>query len=312
MAGMLKYAVKKIFLGIPAILGVSIILFSIMHMIPGDPIVLIVGERVDPSRIEELREAWGLNKPIYIQYFYWLSHFIQGDFGTSIIHRQPVSDLIFSRLPFTIELTLTSLIIAYIIGIPIGVVAALKRGSWIDYLAMGFAIFFYSMPGFWLGLMLMLLFGLYLKWLPLSGYGGPESLILPALTLALPSIAMIARLIRSEMLEVLTEDYVRTAWAKGLPSRTVIFRHAFKNALIPVIVMFFLQLPWLIGGAVVIETVFAWPGMGRLLYKSIVRQDYPVVQAIILIIAILTVISNILGDIVSAILDPRIRLEEAG
>jgi len=309
---MLKYAVKKIFLGIPAILGVSIILFSIMHMIPGDPIVLIVGERVDPSRIEELREAWGLNKPIYIQYFYWLSHFIQGDFGTSIIHRQPVSDLIFSRLPFTIELTLTSLIIAYIIGIPIGVVAALKRGSWIDYLAMGFAIFFYSMPGFWLGLMLMLLFGLYLKWLPLSGYGGPESLILPALTLALPSIAMIARLIRSEMLEVLTEDYVRTAWAKGLPSRTVIFRHAFKNALIPVIVMFFLQLPWLIGGAVVIETVFAWPGMGRLLYKSIVRQDYPVVQAIILIIAILTVISNILGDIVSAILDPRIRLEEAG
>ncbi len=312
MAGMLKYAVKKIFLGIPAILGVSIILFSIMHMIPGDPIVLIVGERVDPSRIEELREAWGLNKPIYIQYFYWLSHFIQGDFGTSIIHRQPVSDLIFSRLPFTIELTLTSLIIAYIIGIPIGVVAALKRGSWIDYLAMGFAIFFYSMPGFWLGLMLMLLFGLYLKWLPLSGYSGPESLILPALTLALPSIAMIARLIRSEMLEVLTEDYVRTAWAKGLPSRTVIFRHAFKNALIPVIVMFFLQLPWLIGGAVVIETVFAWPGMGRLLYKSIVRQDYPVVQAIILIIAILTVISNILGDIVSAILDPRIRLEEAG
>lgn len=309
---MLKYAVKKIFLGIPAILGVSIILFSIMHMIPGDPIVLIVGERVDPSRIEELREAWGLNKPIYIQYFYWLSHFIQGDFGTSIIHRQPVSDLIFSRLPFTIELTLTSLIIAYIIGIPIGVVAALKRGSWIDYLAMGFAIFFYSMPGFWLGLMLMLLFGLYLKWLPLSGYSGPESLILPALTLALPSIAMIARLIRSEMLEVLTEDYVRTAWAKGLPSRTVIFRHAFKNALIPVIVMFFLQLPWLIGGAVVIETVFAWPGMGRLLYKSIVRQDYPVVQAIILIIAILTVISNILGDIVSAILDPRIRLEEAG
>ncbi len=305
---LIKYIVKKALLGIPTILLVSLLLFLIMHSIPGDPIKLIAGERVDPSRVEELRRIWGLDKPLYIQYFYWLVRLLQGDFGVSIVTKQKVSYLILSRLPYTIELTLTSLLISYLIGVPTGIIASLSRGSKLDFALMSMVAFFMSLPNYWLGLMLMLLFGLYLGLLPISGYSGPESLILPVITLALRPIAMIARLVRSEMLEVLSEDYIRTAWAKGLPERLVIFRHALRNSLIPVVVMFFLDLPWLIGGSVVIETVFAWPGMGRLLYRSIIVQDYPVVQGIILIIGVLTVISNIIGDIVSAVLDPRIRI----
>jgi len=275
-----------------------------------DPIKLIASERVTPQRIEELRRSWGLDQPIYVQYFYWLSHTMVGDFGYSIVTRLPVSLQIWSRLPFTLELTLTSLALSYVLGIPIGVMAALKRGTFLDSTTMTMATFFYSMPTYWLGLMLMLIFGSYLRWFPISGSLGFESMILPTVTLTLPYVAMSARIVRTEMLDVLTEDYVRTAWAKGLPSRRVILRHALRNALIPLTVMFFLDLPWIIGGAVIVETVFAWPGMGRLLYKSILKQDYPVVQAIVLIIAILTVVCNILGDIISAILDPRIRVEK--
>jgi ABC-type dipeptide/oligopeptide/nickel transport system permease component len=201
-------------------------------------------------------------------------------------------------------------VLSYVFGIPIGVVAALKRGTAVDNITVGVATFFYSMPTYWLGLILMLTFGLYLRWFPISGSSSLESMVLPLLTLTLPYVAMSARIVRTEMLEVLTEDYVRTAWAKGLPSRRVILRHALRNALIPLTVMFFLDLPWIIGGAVIVESVFAWPGMGSLLYKSILKQDYPVVQALVLVITILTVVCNILGDIVSAFLDPRIRVEK--
>jgi ABC-type dipeptide/oligopeptide/nickel transport system permease component len=279
-------------------------------MLPGDPIKLIAGERVTPERIEELRRSWGLNQPVYIQYFYWLSHVMTGDFGYSYVTRLPVSLLIWSRLPYTIQLTFTALVLSYVFGIPIGVVAALKRGTAVDNITIGVATFFYSMPTYWLGLILMLTFGLYLRWFPISGSSSLESMVLPLLTLTLPYVAMSARIVRTEMLEVLTEDYVRTAWAKGLPSRRVILRHALRNALIPLTVMFFLDLPWIIGGAVIVESVFAWPGMGSLLYKSILKQDYPVVQALVLVITILTVVCNILGDIVSAFLDPRIRVEK--
>jgi len=280
-------------------------------MLPGDPLeLMLLGERVTPERMKELKKSWGLDQPVYIQYFYWLSHVIMGDFGYSIVTRLPVSQLIWSRLPYTIQLTFTALVLSYVFGIPIGVVAALKRGTIIDNIIIGAATFFYSMPTYWLGLILMLTFGLYLKWFPISGATSLESMVLPLLTLTLPYVAMSARIVRTEMLEVLTEDYVRTAWAKGLPSRRVILRHALRNALIPLTVMFFLYLPWIIGGAVIVETVFAWPGMGTLLYKSILKQDYPVVQAIVLVITILTVVCNILGDIVSALLDPRIRVEK--
>jgi ABC-type dipeptide/oligopeptide/nickel transport system permease component len=301
--------VKRALIGIPVILFVSLFIFLLMQILPGDPIKLIAGERVTQERIEELKKSWGLDQPVYIQYFYWLSHVMVGDFGYSYVTRLPVSLLIWSRLPYTIQLTFTALVLSYVFGIPIGVVAALRRGTVVDNVTVGVATFFYSMPTYWLGLILMLTFGLYLKWFPISGASSLESMVLPLLTLTLPYVAMSARIVRTEMLEVLTEDYVRTAWAKGLPSRRVILRHALRNALIPLTVMFFLDLPWIIGGAVIVETVFAWPGMGSLLYKSILRQDYPVVQALVLVITILTVVCNILGDIVSAFLDPRIRVE---
>lgn len=307
--GLLSYTAKKLLIGIPVVLGVTIILFYIMYSLPGDPIKLIAGERVTPERVEELRRAWGLDQPPYVQYFYWLSHVVRGDLGMSIVTKQPVSYLLMQRLPYTLALMLISTLISYIIGVFIGLVNALMKGKFIDGLLSVTAIVSYSIPGFWLGLMLMLVFGYYLRLLPISGYEGPHSLLLPALSLALPSSAAVMRLMRAEMIEVLNEDYVRTAWAKGLPRRRVLVVHTLRNAVLPVVVMLFLDIPWLIGGAVVIETLFALPGMGRLLYLSIIRQDYAVVQGIVLIITILTVVFNTLGDLVVAALDPRVRVE---
>ncbi|MCC6033440.1 MAG: ABC transporter permease [Desulfurococcaceae archaeon] len=311
--GLLTYVVKKLLIGIPVIFGVTIILFYIMYMLPGDPIkLLLAGERVTPAKIEELRRAWGLDQPVYIQYFYWLSHVVRGDLGVSIVTKEPVTLLISQRLPYTLALMLISTLLSYAIGVLSGVLTALRRGTLVDSVVSITGIVGYSIPGFWFGLMLMLAFGRYLQILPISGYEGPHSLILPALSLALPSSAYVMRLTRAEMIEVLNEDYIRTAWAKGLNERRVLLVHALRNAMIPVVVMFFLDIPWLIGGAVVIETLFALPGMGRLLYVSIIRQDYAVVQGIVLIITVLTVVFNTLGDIVVAVLDPRVRVERGG
>ena len=311
--GLLTYVVKKLLIGIPVIFGVTIILFYIMYMLPGDPIkLLLAGERVTPAKIEELRRAWGLDQPVYIQYFYWLSHVVRGDLGVSIVTKEPVTLLISQRLPYTLALMLISTLLSYAIGVLSGVLTALRRGTLVDSVVSITGIVSYSIPGFWFGLMLMLAFGRYLQILPISGYEGPHSLILPALSLALPSSAYVMRLTRAEMIEVLNEDYIRTAWAKGLNERRVLLVHALRNAMIPVVVMFFLDIPWLIGGAVVIETLFALPGMGRLLYVSIIRQDYAVVQGIVLIITVLTVVFNTLGDIVVAVLDPRVRVERGG
>jgi len=284
-----------------------------MYMLPGDPIkLLLAGERVTPAKIEELRRAWGLDQPVYIQYFYWLSHVVRGDLGVSIVTKEPVTFLISQRLPYTLALMLISTLLSYTIGVISGILTALRRGTLVDSVVSIAGIVGYSIPGFWFGLMLMLAFGRYLQLLPISGYEGPHSLILPALSLALPSSAYVMRLTRAEMIEVLNEDYIRTAWAKGLNERRVLLVHALRNAMIPVVVMFFLDIPWLIGGAVVIETLFALPGMGRLLYVSIIRQDYAVVQGIVLIITVLTVVFNTLGDIVIAVLDPRVRVERGG
>ncbi len=311
--GLLTYVVKKLLIGIPVIFGVTIILFYIMYMLPGDPIkLLLAGERVTPAKIEELRRAWGLDQPVYIQYFYWLSHVVRGDLGVSIVTKEPVTFLISQRLPYTLALMLISTLLSYTIGVISGILTALRRGTLVDSVVSIAGIVGYSIPGFWFGLMLMLAFGRYLQLLPISGYEGPHSLILPALSLALPSSAYVMRLTRAEMIEVLNEDYIRTAWAKGLNERRVLLVHALRNAMIPVVVMFFLDIPWLIGGAVVIETLFALPGMGRLLYVSIIRQDYAVVQGIVLIITVLTVVFNTLGDIVIAVLDPRVRVERGG
>jgi len=305
---LIRYVLKRIIIGVLVVVAVTILLFLFMQLLPGDPVTMIAGERVPPAKIEEIRRSWGLDKPVYLQYFYWLSHVVVGDLGVSYVTKLPVSLLVFSRIAPTLQLTLTSLVLSFIMGIPIGMVAALKRGEGVDHALTGFITFFYSMPSYWLGLMLMLIFGLYLKILPVSGSFSSQSLILPVATLTLPSVATFARLMRTETLETLGEDFVRTAWAKGLPMRRIIFIHILRNALIPATTMFFLYLPWVVSGAVIVEAVFAYPGMGQLFYKSVLRQDYPVIQSIILIIAVLTVVSNILADLLSAFLDPRIRI----
>jgi ABC-type dipeptide/oligopeptide/nickel transport system permease component len=308
--GILSYAAKRLLIGFFIVIFVSLILFIFMQLLPGDPITLLTaGERVSQQRIEELRRAWGLDQPIYIQFFFWLSHMLQGDFGTSFVFKLPVVRVVLPRIPATLQLTITALMISYIFGIILGTLSAVRRGLLSERILTGFYTFLYSIPTYWLGAMLMLAFGFYLRVLPISGYGTPAHLVLPASTLALPSIAIFARMMRTEVLETLYEEYVRTAMAKGLPRYVVLFKHVMRNALIPVTVLFFLELPWTIGGAVIVEAIFSWPGMGNLLYRSILMQDYPVVMLIIFLISILTVISNVIGDILTAILDPRITLK---
>jgi peptide/nickel transport system permease protein len=296
-------------MGIAIVLFVSVIVFAIMQAMPGDPIDLMVDTRVSEERVAELKAEWGLDKPAIVQYFYWLGNILQGDFGMSVSMKQNVGDLIMQRLPYTLMLTGAALLIEYLIAIPLGLLAAVKKDRLTDKALTVGTIVLWSMPQFWLGVLLMFIFSITLGVLPLSGYSGFTSLILPAFTLALPTLAQIFRLTRSEVLDVMRERYVMTANAKGLAGKKVLIKHILRNALIPVTVMFFLSLPWLIGGAVVVENVFAWPGMGQLLWKAISKQDFMVVQGIIFVITILTVICNLIGDIISGILDPRIRLE---
>ena len=312
MNDMLNYTLRRLYQGVFVIIAITAILFLIMQLMPGDPIKLISNPRIPQDRIEELRHLWGLDKPIIIQYFYWFSNIIRGDFGTSIISGQKVSTLITERLPYTLMLTGPALLIEFIISVFLGLIAAYKRDSIFDKLIVNLAIILRAIPIFWLGILFIMFFSLKLKILPVSGYSGFKSLILPLSTLVFPYLATNLRLTRSEVLEVLRERMVLTAYAKGLNNQQVLFRHVLRNALIPTTVLFFLSLPWIFGGSIIIESVFAWPGTGRLLWKSIVGQDFPVVQGIIFIIALLTVISNTTGDIITAILDPRIRLEIKG
>lgn len=312
MNDMLNYTLRRLYQGVFVIIAITAILFLIMQLMPGDPIKLISNPRIPQDRIEELRHLWGLDKPIIIQYIYWFSNIIRGDFGTSIISGQKVSTLITERLPYTLMLTGPALLIEFIISVFLGLIAAYKRDSIFDKLIVNLAIILRAIPIFWLGILFIMFFSLKLKILPVSGYSGFKSLILPLATLVFPYLAINLRLTRSEVLEVLRERMVLTAYAKGLNNQQVLFRHVLRNALIPTTVLFFLSLPWIFGGSIIIESVFAWPGTGRLLWKSIVGQDFPVVQGIIFIIALLTVISNTTGDIITAILDPRIRLEIKG
>lgn len=309
MNGVIHYVIKRLLMGIAIVLFVSVLVFAIMQAMPGDPIDLMVDTRVSPERVAELKARWGLDEPPVVQYFYWLGNILQGDFGTSVSMKQSVGDLIMQRLPYTLMLTGAALLIEYLISIPLGLLAATRKDKPADKALTVGTIVLWSMPQFWLGVLLMFIFSITLGVLPVSGYSGFSSLILPAFTLALPTLAQIFRLTRSEVLDVMRERYVMTANAKGLSSRKVLIKHILRNALIPVTVMFFLSLPWLIGGAVVVENVFAWPGMGQLLWKAISKKDFMVVQGIIFVITVLTVICNLIGDIISGILDPRIRLE---
>ncbi len=303
---MQHYLTQRLLLSIPVVLGVTMIVFAILFLTPGDPVRAMAGDRASEERVQEIRAQLGLDRPWPEQYLRWLGRAVQGDLGISIAAKRPVTELISEQLPFTLRLTLTALSIGTVLGVLLGVVAAVKQNTWVDRLITFTSLFWFSMPSFWLGLMLILVFGLWLRWTPISGTRGSAALILPALTMALPQMGSLARLVRTEMLDVLHDEYIRTAHAKGVHPVWVFYRHALRNALIPVAVLIFLGLPWLLGGAIEIETIFAWPGMGRLMYQALTQKDFPVVQGLLLLIALATVLTNLLGDFVTALLDPRI------
>jgi len=299
--------VRRLISMVPIVLGVTIGVFSILHLAPGCPTTIMLGDHASPEAIEELRNRLGLDDPLHVQYFRWLSRVVTGDFGRSIHTRQLVSEMVLQRVPATVELTLTAMILSLVIAIPVGIISATKQYSIFDHAGMVGALFGVSMPVFWQGLMGILIFSFLLGWFPISGRGGLEHLILPAITLGTSQAALIARLIRSSMLEIIKQDYITTARSKGLVERIVIIKHALKNALIPVVTIVALQLPVLFGGAVITETVFAWPGMGRLIVTSIFVRDFPVVQAAVLIMAMIVILCNLVADILYIFLDPRIR-----
>ena len=312
MIFLLEYIIRRLFIGVLVLLTVSILLFVIMHSMPGDPIQLIAGDRADPQKILELRIKFGLDKPLYIQYFKWLLNALRGDFGLSILASQPVSVLIMSRLKYTLMLSGIAVLLQYILAIPIALLAAFKKNSLLDKFTVYSTIILWSTPQFWLGILLILLFAVKIPIFPISGYSGPLSLVLPVATILLTNMASGIRITRSEIVDILNEKYVITAYAKGLKEKVILIKHVLRNALIPTTVMFFLSIPWIIGGSVIVEKIFAYPGMGYLLWTSITKQDYPVVQGIVLIIALLTVVSNTLGDVVVAYLDPRVRKNMEG
>ncbi len=309
MAKKKRYFIYRILRTIITAFGVTLIAFLILHLTPGDPVKIMLGPYATEENVAALRAKYKLDQPLHIQYISWIGNVIKGDFGTSIRYDQPVSDLITSRAGPTLILTGTGLLIAVVFGVLLGVMAALKRNSVLDYFSTFQAMFWISIPAFWLGILLLYIFGLKLRLVPIGGMVGITSLILPALTLGLRQEAWFARPMRAEMLEVLNQDYIKTAKAKGLKYGYVIWKHAMRNALIPIVTMLALRLPWIIGGSVVVEVVFSWGGLGSLLVNSVLSRDYPVVQSILLLIAILVVLANLAADLLYAVIDPRIRTE---
>ena len=305
---MLTFILQRLLSALLVILGVISIVFLLIHLIPGDPVEIMLGELATTADREALRVALGLNLPIRVQFQNYLIGLTQLDLGTSIHFRRPVSALLLERLPATGLLALVTLIITLTLALPLGIIAAVRRNTWWDTGAMSFSMLGVSIPNFWLGPVLILVFSLWLGWLPVSGRSGLASVILPSLTLATGLVAVLSRMVRSSMLEVLGEDYMRTARAKGLPPKRVILHHGLRNALLPVITMLGLQLGALLAGAVITETVFSWPGIGLLTIESIQSRDYPVVQACVLLISVTYVLVNLLTDLAYAWVDPRVRL----
>lgn len=304
---MQQYLKRRLLTLIPVIFGVVTAVFFIIHLIPGDPVVLMLGEKAQPGDIAALRSRLGLDRPLLEQYYHFWVNLLQGNLGESIYHRQPVTSLVLERLPNTILLALAALLVSLIIAFPLGIFSALKERKWIDYFSLGFSILGISMPVFWLGPLLIIVFAVQLHWLPVAGMGSWKHLILPAFTLGFGLAAITTRMIRASMIEVMNQDYIRTAFAKGLSKARVIRVHALKNVMIPVITIVGLQLGALFGGTIITEVVFSYPGVGRLLILGILRRDYPLVQGTILIIAFSYIIINWITDIVYSQVDPRIR-----
>ena len=304
---MLRYVVTKLLLTVPLLLGVSFAIFVIGLATPGDPVVIMLGERAPADEADRLRRALGLDLPWYLQYVHFVSGAVQGDLGISYRSKLPVARELLSRLPATAELASAALLFAVVLGLSMGIISAVKRNTIVDRAAIVVAMIGSSMPVFWSGLLLILLFALTLGWLPASGRGTPAHLLMPAVALGASAAALIARITRSSMLESLSQDYVRTARAKGVAEWAVVLRHALHNALIPVATVVGLQTGALMAGAVLMETVFAWPGIGRLTVQAIEQRDFPVVRGTVLLVATIFTLINLALDIVFVQLDPRIK-----
>jgi peptide/nickel transport system permease protein len=308
---MVNYLIRRIFTSILVLFGVSMLVFSVIHLVPGDVTMAILGrQKVTEEKVAALREQLGLNDPLYVQYGRYLGNALRGDLGDSIRTYQPVSESIAEQLPSTFALAMSALSVALAIGGILGMLAALRHGTWFDTLVMGLSVSGLSIPTFWMGLLLILFFSVRLKLFPsISNGSGFADLFLPALTLGLPEAAVVARMVRASMLDVLNKEYITVARAKGLPKRLVILKHALRNALIPVVTFVGLQMAYLLGGATIVETMFARQGIGRLAVQSIYSRDYPMVQGVVLVTAIIYVLINTLTDITYVFLNPKIRLK---
>ena len=303
------YIRRRLLQSIIVVWGVSVLVFFLLRLAPGDPVSLLLSETASPEQMEAVREKWGLNKPIPVQYMVFLGRALQGDLGDSLFFQQPALKVLLERMPATLQLSAMALLFSLAVAIPIGMMSALKRDTIWDYLGTGLAMLGQAIPPYWLGIMLILIFSVGLGWFPTSGRGTVWHLVLPAITLGSVLMALVTRLVRSGMLDVLGEDYIRTARAKGLHERRVIVRHALRNILIPLVTVVGLQLGALFGGAVITESIFAWPGVGRLALQAINARDYPLVQASVLFISVVYVFLNLAIDILYVYLDPRIRYE---
>jgi len=313
-----RYLVRRLLLTIPVLFFVSLIVFSLIALIPGDPARIMLGEEASREALEVLRKEMGLDRPMVVRYLVWMTHVLRGDLGRSVRDGRPVAQTLIQKIPVTAELAATSLFVAWVIAIPTGVLAAWKRRTMIDYGATTVALAGISIPNFWLGIMLIYLLAVNARLLPPSGFVEPwvdlgrnlKLMVMPSIVLGTGLAALVMRLLRSSMIEVLSSDYIRTARAKGLADQVMLLRHALKNAMIPVATIMGLQLGGLLGGAVITESIFAVPGVGRLAIESILTRDYPMVQGVVLFAALAVVLSNLLVDLTYALLDPRIRLEE--
>jgi peptide/nickel transport system permease protein len=303
---MTGFLLRRLAQSVVTLLAVSIFAFGMIHLVPGDPVTIALGEHATPELVAQLRHQLGLDQSLYAQYLRFVGNALHGDLGTSIRSGQPVSDEIISRVGSTITLALGAMALAVPLGVAFGVVASISRRS-VDFSVMVLALIGLSMPTFWSGILLILLFGLTLHLLPVAGGGGLASLVLPAVTLALPAAAVLARLTRGSMLEVLGQDFVRTARSKGIPGSSVVLKHVLPNAIIPVVTIIGLQVGGLLSGTVIVESLFARPGVGRLAVQAIQERDFPVVQAVVLLAGMVFVVINLITDILYPLLDPRIR-----
>jgi peptide/nickel transport system permease protein len=305
---MWHYLVQRILGALVTILGVLTIVFLLLRLVPGDPARLVAGLTASPQEVEAVRQRLGMDEPLLVQYGVFLRDIAQGNFGTSLYTNKPVMNDIVERLPYTLQLALVTMVLTMLLGLPLGILAAAHEKTWIDYVISVGSLLGISLPSYALGLVLIVIFAVQLKWLPAAGAGdGIRSLILPSFTLSLIFLAVVTRITRGAMLEALRQDYVRTARAKGLPARQVLTRHALRNALLPVVTVLGLQFGGLMGGAVLIETVFGWPGVGLLLTDSIFNRDYTMVQGVVLFVAVVFVFVNLAVDLLYAVIDPRIR-----